>query len=271
MSNRSFRRSVYVVKTHSEVSSDSPTPRAAVAQLFDHSITATSSPSSSALLADVQPKLTAIRQELEDLKRRRADLEAQRKRLLEERLLPHEGRSNSDRYLSSGTLGGMAKGVWPNSSLPSTYRYSEEGSLAAVSTAHSFSRQHYVDSTVVANMSVIPSEKSRLRHLKPTPQLGMKSAMRNAAAHDSTLLMGDFLPEDNPRACTFGRERRFRAVVGQRGKYYLSTDVGVEQLLNRDHLDTDTFRRMAQRFDQTPGPGAYTPRYNKVSRPPRFY
>lgn len=264
MPNGAFHRSADVVKTHSEVFDDSPPPRHVAGELLLHSTS-----SFTASLDHGHPELEMVRHELEQLKRRRAELEAQRQRLLDEKL--NRRRARRTAAYASGSVSvreGDDHGVWSTAGLTSTQRPSDAVSAASAST--SVARHPYIDSTVLANMSAIPSEQSRQRHLKHTPQLDMKSAIREAAKRDSTLLMGDFLPEDNPRTCTFGRERRFRSVVGQRGKYYLSTDVGVEQLLNRDHLDNATYQRVAQRYDQTPGPGAYTPRYSKLSHPPRF-
>ncbi|KPA82513.1 hypothetical protein ABB37_03565 [Leptomonas pyrrhocoris] len=267
MSSGVFKRSTDVVRTRSEVFSDSP-PCHDVAGKVAHLSTIASDASS----AEVRPQLAAIRRELDVLKQRRAALEAQRSALLNEKLHPSRDKK-SDGYNTSSPIS-TPRGLhasWSAGGLTGTRRHCEEGTFAAASTSHSTSRHRYVDSTVLANMSEIPSERRRQRHLTQTPELGVKVAMREAAKHDSTLLMGDFLPEDNPHACTFGRERRFRSVVGQHGQYYLSTDVGVEQLLNRDHVDPVMYQRVAPRHDQTPGPGAYTPRYCKVSRPPRFY
>lgn len=273
MSNSVFHRSAEVVKTHSEGLGASPPPRPVSETSFHGADTAAaaaaaaaSSPTSSVPASTGE--LDGIRRELDELRRRRAALEAHRQRLLEEsHASVHAGKSGSGAASAIHSPHGGTQAVWSTSGLTSTYHMSEQGSASNSPRR----QQRCMDSTVLANMSAIPSEESRRRHLRPTAQLEMKSAMRDATMHDSTLLMGGFLLEDNPHTCTFGRERRFRPVVGQKGKYYLSTEVGVEQLLNRGDVIPATQQRMERHSGGTPGPGAYTPRYSKVSRPPRQY
>ncbi|KPI88226.1 hypothetical protein ABL78_2650 [Leptomonas seymouri] len=266
MPNSAIVRITEVVKAQAEVLIDSPP-----AQDIDEDRFQPSSIATAASCTGVRPEVDVIRRELDELKRRRADLEAQRKKLLEGQGGMRREKRNSGYDTDCKTYSRDGpNGVCCTSGFTTAHRHSGEGSAVTMCTSRSTSRHGYADSTVLANLSVIPSEKSRRQRLKQTPELGMKTAMSDAAKHDSTLLMGSFLPEDNPRGCVFGRERRFRAVVGQRGKYYLSTDVGLEQQLSRASLDARTYERVAKRYDQTPGPGAYTPLFSKVSRPPRF-
>ncbi|KAK7195882.1 hypothetical protein NESM_000520800 [Novymonas esmeraldas] len=220
----------------------------------------------------LQPHLDAIHHELEELKRRRERLEAQRRALLEGRRdggAPKGGyapyRSCSASTRAAGTRSHSTPG------LTAALQHSDADSRATFSTGPAAHRTSPLaaDGTaiVLTSAKAIPSELERRRQLKATPHLAVKNALRAAAQQDSVLVMGGFLPEDNPRACTFGRERRFRQLLGQNGRYYLSTEVAVEQYLNRDSGCTSSTLLSARRLDsQTPGPGAYTPRYTKVSR-----
>ncbi|GET92464.1 hypothetical protein, conserved [Leishmania tarentolae] len=222
----------------------------------------------------LQPDLDAIRRELEELKQRREQLERQRKELLEGKYKHTEGprgRCISSRASTHAGIG-MSHSA---SGLTLAHIRSEVGLLTAdagVNAAHeSHSRSSYRDSLVLSNMKTIPSEKERRRLLKATPHLAAKDALRTAAQHDSTLLMGSFLLEDNPHTCTFARERRFRPLLGQKGKYFLSSDLAIDQCINRNHPNATTALNAFESSSQTPGPGAYTPRYSKLSRPPRAY
>ncbi|AYU82743.1 hypothetical protein conserved [Leishmania donovani] len=221
---------------------------------------------------EIQPHLDAIHRELVELKHRRERLEAQRKELLEGRREHAEGQRTGCVSGSVSTHAGVARSH-STSGLTFAHPCSEMDSLTACSGLHAAHERHsksvYQDSFVLANMKPIPSEKERRRLLKATPHLAVKNALRTAAQHDSTLLMGSFLLEDNPHTCTFARERRFRPLLGQKGKYFLSADVAVDQCMNRSHANATKSLSALGSASQTPGPGAYTPRYSKLSRPPR--
>ncbi|CAG9582275.1 conserved hypothetical protein [Leishmania major strain Friedlin] len=222
--------------------------------------------------SELQPHLDTIHRELEELKHRRERLEAQRKELLEGR---HEQAEGQRTGCVSGSVSTHARVARSQSTSGLTFAHprSEMESLTACSGLHAAHERHsksvYRDSLVLANMKPIPSEKERRCLLKTTPHLAVKNALRTAAQHDSTLLMGSFLLEDNPHTCTFGRERRFRPLLGHQGKYFLSADVAVNQFMNRSHANSTASLSALGSSSQTPGPGAYTPRYSKLSRPPR--
>lgn len=223
---------------------------------------------------ELQPHLDAIHRELEELKQRRDRLEAQRKELLEGRHEHAEGQRAG--YISGNvsTHAGVARSH-STSGLTFAHPRSDMESLTACSGLHApherYSKSVCQDSAVLANMKPILSETERRRLLKATPHLTVKNALRTAAQHDSTLVMGSFLLEDNPHTCTFARERRFRPLLGHKGKYFLSTDVAVDQCTNRSHTNVTALLSALGSSSQTPGPGAYTPRYSKLSRPPRAY
>lgn len=120
--------------------------------------------------------------------------------------------------------------------------------------------------TALKFADTIPSEQARRDDLRETPHLVMKKAMRRSADSDSMLVIGDFLLEDNSKVYTFGRERRFMPLVRQRGNYCLATDTALAQDAVRQAKATN-IRTAAAPIDATPGPGAYTPRFNKVSKP----
>ncbi|KAG5491824.1 hypothetical protein JIQ42_01733 [Leishmania sp. Namibia] len=223
---------------------------------------------------DVQPHLDAIQRELGELRRRREQLEAQRKELLEGMHDPAEGHKPGCISSSVSTHAGPARShstpgltfAHPRSEMESLTTYS---GLRA-NGKHRY-RTAYPEAFALAYLTPIPSEQERRRMLKATPHLTVKNALRAAAQQDSTLLMGDFLPEDNPHACTFGRERRFRPLLGQKGKYFLSADFAIDQCIHRSHADSTKSLIGLGNTSQTPGPGTYTPRYSKLSRPPRAY
>ncbi|KAG5468444.1 hypothetical protein LSCM1_02424 [Leishmania martiniquensis] len=223
---------------------------------------------------EVQPHLDAIRRELEELRRRREQLEAQRKELLEG---IHEPAVGQKAECSSSSISTHARLNRAHSTpgLTSAQPRSEMESLTAHSGLHT-NRKHrckriYPDTFALAYLNPIPSEEERRRALKVTPQLTVKNALRSAAQQDSTLLMGDFLLEDNPHTCTFGRERRFRPLLGQKGNYFLSADFAIDERIRRRQADSSMSLIRSGNTYQTPGPGAYTPRYKKLSRPPRAY
>ncbi|CAJ1007987.1 hypothetical protein Q4I28_003300 [Leishmania naiffi] len=223
---------------------------------------------------EVQPHLDVIHRELEELKRRRERLEAQRKELLQGKRGSAEGQRSG---WISGSVSTHAGAARTNSTpgLTGTHPRSEMESLVACPASHGSRERHskssHHDSLLLAGLRPIPSEQERRRRLKATPHLAIKNALRDAAQQDSTLLMGTFLLEDNPHTCTFSRERRFRPLLGQSGKYFLSTDFSVDQCFNRSHAHAATSLKAWGSSSQTPGPGAYTPRYSKLSRAPRAY
>lgn len=130
--------------------------------------------------------------------------------------------------------------------------------------------------------SYIPSERERVARLPKDTYFEMKEAMKAAWEHDSTLVGGFFNPKDNPRNCTFGRSRRFTPIVGMTGQYYLSTDVieMQEQAKSRQRKHYSVANRGKvgcnvnshwndPKGGSAPGPGAYTPRYQKLAPPVR--
>ncbi|KAG5494125.1 hypothetical protein JKF63_01960 [Porcisia hertigi] len=222
----------------------------------------------------VTHNLDSIRRELEELKLRRERLESQRKELLEGKRGTFEvQRMDPVSSSASGRTGPARSNSTPG--VTTTRARSEMDSLAASSALHASHERRgnltYQDSLMLANMKPILSENERRRILKATPYVAMKNALRDALQNDSTAIMGDFLLEDNPRACTFGRERRFRPLLDYKGRYFLSTDSALGECINRGRGHVTTFKRELGNTSQTPGPGAYTPRYNKLSRPPRTY
>lgn len=224
----------------------------------------------------VKDQLAVIHAELARLKARREALEAQRRKLLAANLPPREKASaGSAPPLAPSQAQGGAPPVF--STVSATASSSGTGlgvpprpqmhALSRVSSSSRGGQQRrsmlQSTSTLEQSLAPIPSERDRRLAQQPTPQLVMKNAMREAVYHDSTCLMGDFLLEDNSQVYTFGRARRFMPVVGQRGKYYLSTEMEVSQQEKR----VAERRGVAITSHESPGPGAYTPRYNKVSKP----
>ncbi|EPY39145.1 hypothetical protein AGDE_02879 [Angomonas deanei] len=114
-----------------------------------------------------------------------------------------------------------------------------------------------------SNMEPIPSEKQRRERLHHSSYYLLKESLRDAAKEDSMCQIGSFLLEDSSKIYTFGRERRFRPLVGHNGKYYLGADVEAQQGAVRGTPG----RRSQSVSNTTPGPGAYTPRYGKLSKP----
>ena len=127
---------------------------------------------------------------------------------------------------------------------------------------------------------VIPSEKERREAVARTVYLEMKEEMKRAWAHDSTLVGGFFGLNDNPKASTFSRERRFVPLCGTKGAYYLATDV-LEMQRKAKELEAQNLTAGSRgrsgcnvvsnwndsRGGGAPGPGAYTPRYQKLASP----
>lgn len=194
--------------------------------------------------AEGSARLVEIQEELEALARRRAALEEQRRKLLSGR-----GDGAGD---SAGCRHAQAR---------------RTGSAPLV------------DQSVTNHSSRIPSEAERLGALKKSVFREMKESMRRSWEHDSSLVMGSFLLEDNPRASTFGRERRFIPIMDQKGPYYLGTDLELMQKHKNQLITSVTASRRGERGMNisshwndlkcvgSPGPGAYTPHYNKVSKP----
>lgn len=244
-------------------------------------------------------ELRLIHEELETLRCRREDLERRRRQLFAVSIPPrpasiHRGSGGpSTRYKPLTVTDRLLDSVPSPISVPrDNYRYlasscqlhtdgaarghrSCEGSVWSHTSSRtgpdSDSRARRSASSSCPSVNAlfakkIPLERERRRRLKETPHLVMKNSMRQAAEEDSALIMGDFLPENQSKAYTFGRERRFMPVIGQRGSYYLATDVALAQ----DRARMVTSRKDLTLYDDfsgTPGPGAYTPRYSKVSKP----
>ncbi|KAH9577505.1 Phosphatidylinositol N-acetylglucosaminyltransferase subunit Y [Trypanosoma melophagium] len=194
--------------------------------------------------SDPDTLLLSIQKELEALKQRRLALEEQRKKLL--------------------------------SSCGSTATEALTQNNTQLTRANS---SHTVNRSVYSHSNRIPSEAERLRSMKKNVFSEMKESMRKSWERDSALVMGTFLLEDNPHACTFGRERRFVPIADHKGHYYLSTDMEIMQaqknkLLNKITASSRGGRGMNVsnhwndlQCSGPPGPGAYTPRYGKLSKP----
>lgn len=205
---------------------------------------------------DVQPYLDAIRRELVELRERREGLEERRRGLLQMKpATVKETQPAHDHAATSRSTGGL-------SSLPAR---SDVESATAFVVANG-------DGGVVvgANGGSIASELACRRRPATTPHLTLKHALQMATKDDSTLVMGDFLLEDNPRVCTFGRERRFRPLVERLGWYYMASDAAAERGSRGRQRPSAGWQTAVTLSDETPGPGAYTPQYNKASRPSRL-
>lgn len=126
----------------------------------------------------------------------------------------------------------------------------------------------------------IPDEKARRELLPNNSYREMKEAMKDSWYHDSTLVGGYFLQPDVKRISTFGRERRFMPLQGQKGLYHLSTDIIKMQAeakeFRRKHLSVANRGKKGCNISShwndsvgggAPGPGAYTPRYQKAAAP----
>jgi hypothetical protein len=185
-------------------------------------------------------QLLEIQAELEGLKERRRALEQQRKQLLTAR--PKSATHSSTR----------------SSSVRSTNR----------------------SESAMDQKQTIPSEKERRERISHSVYLEMKEEMKKAWQHDSTLIGGYFGMNDNPHNCTFSRERRFVPLCGTKGAYYLGTDVLEMQrkakVGDNQHLTAGSRGRSGcnvvsnwndSRGGGAPGPGAYTPRYQKLASP----
>eukprot|EP00757_Euglenozoa_sp_SAG-D1_P020738 gene20737-1117_t len=125
------------------------------------------------------------------------------------------------------------------------------------------------------------SADTRRQHVDP--HRSMREEMREGWTQDSTLTSGYFLMEDN-KVSSFGKEKRFSNPVGTKnsGVYYLGsnmsqmqdkakkgqTDVGGTSSRLDPHM-TVTSHWNDTRGGVAPGPGAYHPRYSKLSKPPK--
>ncbi|PWV15392.1 hypothetical protein C3747_29g223 [Trypanosoma cruzi] len=209
--------------------------------------------------AGTTSQLLDIQKELVMLRKRRALLEEQRKKIL----------SNCN---STTPEGAMHYTV-----------HSQGGPSDSVACNHT--QLTRIGSTRNSNHSVIdrscriPSEAERLKSLKKNVFREMKESMRNDWKRDSVLVMGSFLLEDNPRVGTFGRERRFIPVQNYKGVYHLSTDLELMQRQKNKLITSGTASRRGEQgmnisnhwndlyCSGPPGPGAYTPRYGKLAKP----
>ncbi len=209
--------------------------------------------------------LTEIQLELELLKERRRALEQQRKMLLRGNSAGDHGGAYSSRS-HSGTSPPQAAHVSTRSSSARSNR--------------SLNRSDSRSTSAMDQRQFIPSEKERREQHVRDIYREMKDAMRKSWESDSTLVGGFFAQPDNPRNSTFGRERRFTTLPGTKGQYHLATDVeemqkGAKALKGR-HLTASSRGRPGcnvqsnwndSKGGAAPGPGAYTPRYQKLSKP----
>lgn len=126
----------------------------------------------------------------------------------------------------------------------------------------------------------IPSERERCKTQVPTEQLEMKEAMKESWQRDSTLVGGYFLLKDNSKIPTISREQRFRPIIGMKGQYYLANDIfkmqATAKAKRREVFDVSVRGKKDcnvvnnwndSRGGCAPGPGAYTPRFQKVAPP----
>ncbi|CUG89688.1 Hypothetical protein, putative [Bodo saltans] len=213
--------------------------------------------------------LTEIQLELELLKERRRALEQQRKMLLRGGGVAAE----HNRYSSSRSHSGNS----PQQAVQTSTRSSSARSN------RSFNRSENNNSRSTSAMDqrqFIPSERERREHTVRDIYREMKEAMRKSWETDSTLVGGFFAQPDNPRNSTFGRERRFTPLSGTKGQYHLATDVEEMQKSAKErkgrHLTASSRGRPGcnvqsnwndSKGGAAPGPGAYTPRYQKLSKP----
>lgn len=214
-------------------------------------------------------QLTDIQLELELLKERRRALEQQRKMLL------RSGSSAADHTAySSRSHSGASP---PPAVAP---QMSTRSSSARSNRSHNRSENNSRSTSAMDQRMFIPSEKERREHTVRDIYHEMKAAMRKSWESDSTLVGGFFAQPDNPRNSTFGRERRFTPLTGTKGQYYLATDVEEMQrgakMHKVRHLTASSRGRPGcnvqsnwndSKGGAAPGPGAYTPRYQKLAKP----
>ncbi|KEG11363.1 hypothetical protein DQ04_02701020 [Trypanosoma grayi] len=208
---------------------------------------------------ETSAQLVDIQKELEALKQRRMVLEEQRRKIFSS-------------CGSSASANGAQSTIW-------SQRAANDTSSRNCTQVTRGSSGRRLDRSSVDHSCRIPSEAERLKTIKTNVYREMKDSMRKSWEHDSALIMGSFLADDNPRACTFGRERRFVPIVDQKGQYYLSTDVEAMSRRKNQATDCHTVSRRGERgmnisnhwndlqCSGPPGPGAYTPRYGKLAKP----
>lgn len=215
---------------------------------------------------------TEIQLELELLKERRRALERQRKLLLRGAGPDQLQQSMGDgRRPTSRNVSPVPNAIHTSSTRSSSARSNRSGSRSA---GRSGSQPSAMD-----QKQFIPSERDRREHLAKNVYYEMKEAMRRSWQHDSTLVGGYFGLQDNVTS-TFGRERRFTPLPGQKGSYHLATDTEEMQRaahqLRQRHLTASSRGRPGcnvqsnwndSRGGCAPGPGAYTPRFQKVAKP----
>jgi hypothetical protein len=213
-------------------------------------------------------QLTEIQLELELLKERRRALEQQRKMLLRSSHAAADHTTYSSRSQSGA------------SPPPAAAHMSTRSSSARSNHSLNRSENNSRSTSAMDQRQFIPSERERREHTVRDVYHEMKEAMRKSWESDSTLVGGFFAQTDNPRNKTFGRERRFTPIPGTKGPYYLATDVEEMQrsakTLKSRHLTASSRGRPGcnvqsnwndSKGGSAPGPGAYTPRYQKLSKP----
>lgn len=213
-------------------------------------------------------QLTEIQMELELLKERRRALEQQRKLLIR----------------GTDSAAAAADQTTSRSNTPGAHNHHHNSTRSSSAISHrSRSRSSRSQSTSAMDQKqFIPSEKERREHLAHNIYLEMKESIRRSWQTDSTLVGGFFQTSDNPKNCTFGRERRFRPLQGQKGPYHLATDVLEMQRVAHEAKNGGRYLTASSRGRPgcnvqsswndpkggcAPGPGAYTPRYQKTSKP----
>lgn len=183
--------------------------------------------------AVIRSELAEVMDAQQVLQERRLVLEERRRTLLEASIPPCHHRRRSASAMGSGRM--------------QTHGLScAEGRPAGKQSSAAPSQRPFGDRTEFL------SETARRREQPNNACMVAKRAMQSSYNRESCCVMGDFLLEDNARVYTFGRAPRFVPIVGRQGAYHL-----------RGTRPLDP----SGGTDGTPGPGAYTPRYNKASKP----
>ncbi|EPY29225.1 hypothetical protein STCU_04662 [Strigomonas culicis] len=219
---------------------------------------------------DAKGQLETIHDELEDLRLRRQQLEERRVRLLAASIPPSRPAGQVEGCASCHVSAiSHAKKESHGSAHPTVNE--SRRTNTSVSRTSSVARRHPLGSAGLSHLKVneasIVSEKIRREQLHHDPYFQLKEAMKKATQEDTMCAIGSFLLEDSSKVYTFGRERRFRPLVGEKGNYYLGTDMEIEQSMNHRPTRSRSANVTPTVYSGTPGPGAYTPRYGKLSKP----
>eukprot|EP00758_Cryptobia_borreli_P005845 Tbor_TRINITY_DN5002_c1_g5::TRINITY_DN5002_c1_g5_i1::g.14157::m.14157 len=231
-----------------------------------------------------QEDLMAMQEEIEQLKRRREELERQRQELkygISKRassVVPNPQRSHASIHRSrsnhSNSIGGVCYGN-------DSYQNRSQGSGINRSSSNSVDFFLGPSMRPIDHSTFIPSERERRKVLSQAqnPYREMKERIKMSWESDSTLVGGYFGLKDNPHTGSFSRARRFSTLPGQTC-YYLSTDIEKMQRQavkgDRPHYSVTNRGKSGcnvnshwnnSKGGSAPGPGAYTPRYQKIAPP----